>query len=145
MDLAVGIGQRDMVEVDQRDAPDRIARQRLGGPAAHAADADHAHMGRLQPCQAGGAIQARDAAETAVVVVVGRAFVGQRLGQARQMTGKVAGKVAGLGVCGIVHAEGSERGDEAAAAGAAPAAKTGIIRRRCQPIPDKDGKRATIQ
>ncbi|MCY1292641.1 hypothetical protein D9M70_418760 [compost metagenome] len=98
-------------------------------------------MGRLQPCQAGGAIQARDAAETAVVVVVGRAFVGQRLGQARQMTGKVAG----LGVCGIVHAEGSERGDEAAAAGAAPAAKTGIIRRRCQPIPDKDGKRATIQ
>ncbi|MNL11222.1 hypothetical protein D3C87_1320490 [compost metagenome] len=84
MDLAVGVRWRDMVEVDQRNAAHGVACQRLGRPAAHAANADHADAGRLQPGHACRPVQPRHAAETAVVVVVLGGLVGQGLGQAGQ-------------------------------------------------------------
>ncbi len=91
VDLAVGVGYRDMVEIDQRDTADRIARERLGRPAAHPADADHANAGRLQPRQARRAIQARHATEAPVVVVILRALVGKGRRQLRQLRFRLGG------------------------------------------------------
>ena len=47
--LAVDVRGRDRVVVDERDASEPRADQRLGAPAADAADADNEHVRRLEP------------------------------------------------------------------------------------------------
>ena len=89
MDLAVGVALGNVVEVDQRQVPDRAARQRLGCPRAHAADADHDHVGGAETRHRLGAVQSRHAGKAArwigTVVGLGRSWRGTRrpLGQRR--------------------------------------------------------------
>ena len=52
-----------MIEIDQRNAPDRRPRQRLGRPRTDTTDANHAHVRLAQGLQPGRTIQFADAAE----------------------------------------------------------------------------------
>src|SRR5690606_22441370 len=65
--LPAGIGDADVIHVDQSDAADAGARQRLGRPAADTADTDHGHMTALQPGQGFGAIESRYTAEAGII------------------------------------------------------------------------------
>ena len=49
--LAVGVGDADIVHVDQRQAAHARTRQRLGGPGTDAAHADHRHVGARKAFQ----------------------------------------------------------------------------------------------
>ncbi|MNN02797.1 hypothetical protein D3C81_1154670 [compost metagenome] len=69
MDLPVGVGHTDIVEIEQRDLAHPAARQRLGRPGADAADADHRHMGGRQTLETETAIQAGNTAETLLIDV----------------------------------------------------------------------------
>ena len=64
VDLAVGIGNADIIHVDQSDGADAGARQRLSRPGTHAADADHADVRLREHRQRLLAVQSRRAAET---------------------------------------------------------------------------------
>ncbi len=44
MDLPVGIGDTDIIHVDQRNVSDAGTRQRLSGPGAHTANTNYAEM-----------------------------------------------------------------------------------------------------
>ncbi|MCY1428057.1 hypothetical protein D9M71_439280 [compost metagenome] len=68
MHLAVGVGDADVVQVEQGDLAHSGAGQGLCRPGAHAADADHRHMGRLQPGKPVQAIKPGNAAETLVCI-----------------------------------------------------------------------------
>jgi hypothetical protein len=68
MDLPIGVRLRDMVEVDQRDASDRGARKRFGSPRTDATDSDDGYVSLVQARGACGAIQSRDATETALEI-----------------------------------------------------------------------------
>ncbi len=63
VDLPVRIAFRDVVEIDQRQRADRVARERLGHPRPDAADADHRDVRALERGGRRRAVQARDAAE----------------------------------------------------------------------------------
>lgn len=65
VNLPVGVGLGNVIEIDQRQLADTATRQRFGGPGANAADADDANMRRAQARQGACAIEAIDAAETA--------------------------------------------------------------------------------
>ncbi len=66
MDLAVGVGDADIVQIEQADLADAAARQRLGRPGTDPADADHGDMRRCQPFEPSPAIQTGNAAETLI-------------------------------------------------------------------------------
>ena len=77
MDLPIRVAFRDVVEIDQRQRADRVARERLGHPRPDAADPDHRDV---RPLERGGrrrAIQARDAAETPRAIHVKLDFRGR--------------------------------------------------------------------
>ena len=70
VDLPVAVGDVDLVEVDQGQAADPAADQRLGSIAADPAEAEHGHgfagqagqaVGTIQELQAGKAIGLRHA------------------------------------------------------------------------------------
>ncbi|MNY50342.1 hypothetical protein D3C86_1858380 [compost metagenome] len=67
MDLPVGVGHADIVQIEQRNLAHPAARQGLGRPGTDAADADHRHMGGGQPLKANSAVQAGNAAETLLI------------------------------------------------------------------------------
>ncbi|MCY1408620.1 hypothetical protein D9M71_239440 [compost metagenome] len=67
MDLPVGVGHADVVEVEQGYLAHPAARQRLGCPGTYAADTDDRHMAGSQTLQPGPPVQAGDAAETLLV------------------------------------------------------------------------------
>jgi molybdopterin/thiamine biosynthesis adenylyltransferase len=62
--LATGVGQAQVVGVDEGQVADRAARQRLGRPRADAAQPDHRNPRARQPGHGAGAIQPVDAGET---------------------------------------------------------------------------------
>ncbi len=99
LDLAVDVRLGDMVEVDQRQFGQPAARERLGGPGAHAADADHRGPAGAQRAVAGVAVEAAQAAEATLEVgVVGalRHALGQRrAGGGRRCRGKGDGQPRG--------------------------------------------------
>ncbi|MNP20898.1 hypothetical protein D3C76_1134950 [compost metagenome] len=81
VDLPVGVGHADVVQVEQGNLADPAARQRLGRPRADAADTDDRHMAGSQALQAFAPVQAGDATETLIVQLhipplqkTGRAF-----------------------------------------------------------------------
>jgi hypothetical protein len=65
VNLAVDVRLGHMIEVDQGQMPHPAARQRLGRPRAHAANAHHAHPRRRQPGPPRLAIQAGNATKAA--------------------------------------------------------------------------------
>ena len=69
--LPVDIGFGYMIHVDQGDVTNGRACQRLGCPGTHAANTQHAHPCRHEPCYCLPAIQTPDATETAFNVRVG--------------------------------------------------------------------------
>ena len=64
MDLAVSIGDADIVEVDQGDFTDTTARQSFRGPAAYATDTDHHNVGVAQQRQGRFAVKPGDTAKS---------------------------------------------------------------------------------
>ena len=68
MNLAIDVRLGQMVQVDHGDFTDRATCQRLDNPRADPADTDHADMGGAKARQRSGAIQTRNAAETALAV-----------------------------------------------------------------------------
>ena len=72
LDLAVDVRFGHVVEVDQGQAADGAARQRFDDPGTDAAHADHAHMGGAEARQRGRAVQAGNAAETALKIDLGQ-------------------------------------------------------------------------
>ena len=72
LDLPVDVGQRDMVEIDQRDVADPTARQRLGRPGADAAHPDHRYAAAMQHQSCAITVQAVQSAEAAPMVFVER-------------------------------------------------------------------------
>ena len=68
MQLPIHIGFGDMVEINQRDPANRIACQGLNRPRTDTADADDAHMCRLETRQTSRAIQTRNATKAALQV-----------------------------------------------------------------------------
>jgi hypothetical protein len=68
--LAVDVGLGHVVQVDQHQAGHAAARQRLGSPGSHAADAHHRHPQAAQAGVGGVAVQAPQAAEAALQVDV---------------------------------------------------------------------------
>ncbi len=66
--LAVDVAERDHVVVDQREAADTAARQRLHGPGTDAADTDDAKVQLREQGIGTVAVQALDGAETLIVV-----------------------------------------------------------------------------
>ena len=67
-ELAVHVRHADLVEIHQRHRADAAADQRFGGPGAHAADADDAHVRGAQPRQRVTAVESADAGEAVEVV-----------------------------------------------------------------------------
>ncbi len=62
-ELAVGVGDADVIHVDQRQVADATASQGLHHPGADAADTDDGDPGGVQAGQGSGAVEAGDAAE----------------------------------------------------------------------------------
>ena len=56
MNLAVGIGNADIVHINQGNRADAGTRQRFGGPGTHPADTHHAHLRIVQTLQTGHAV-----------------------------------------------------------------------------------------
>ena len=83
VDLPVDVGFAHVVEVDQRQLADSGAGQGFHGPAAHAANADHADMGLADAAGFGVAIQTVHAAKAAVEV--GRSHRGKSLKKRRML------------------------------------------------------------
>ncbi len=77
VDLPVRIAFGDVVEVDQRQRADRIARERLGHPRPDAADPDHRDVRALERGGGRRAVQARHAAETPRAIHVKLDFRGR--------------------------------------------------------------------
>jgi len=75
VDLAVGVGETDVVPVDQREMPDAAARQRLADPRADPAHADDQDVGLAQRSDGGFAVEAEQPAK-AVFVSAGFNWLG---------------------------------------------------------------------
>ena len=67
MYLPVGVGDADVIQIEQADFSNAAARQRLGRPRTNPADTDHRDMRSRQPLQPLGAVQTGDAAEPLIV------------------------------------------------------------------------------
>ena len=76
VDLAVGVGDAEVVGVDQGHAADAAAREAFRGPAADAADADHGDFRPAEAFQRGQAVEASDAGKAVEVGVAHAAIVG---------------------------------------------------------------------
>jgi len=66
--LAVEVGERNMIHVDQAQLANTRARERFGDPRADAAKASHHHMGLLQTPQSRLAVEPGDSCELALFV-----------------------------------------------------------------------------
>lgn len=91
MDLPVRIAFCNVVEIDERQAADRAARERFGHPGADAADADDGHVRALEGRQGGGAVKPRHTGEAPraiglIEIMVGRAR-GDKIRARRQGAG----------------------------------------------------------
>src|SRR5690554_266121 len=69
MELAVDVGDADVVQVDEGNPADSAASQGLRRPGADPADADDAHMGSRQNIQGVLAVKPLDATETLRVII----------------------------------------------------------------------------
>src|SRR5690554_298669 len=71
MQLAVGVGDTDVVHIDQGNRANAAASQGFRRPGAHAAEADNGDVGTAESVQGFAAIEALYAAEAESVVVAG--------------------------------------------------------------------------
>ena len=62
--LAIDVGLRHVVQIDQHQPRHTASGQRFHGPGAHAAQAHHGHLGRADPGIAKVTVQATQTAET---------------------------------------------------------------------------------
>ena len=70
VNLPVHVGLGDVIHVDQREPPDAAARQRLSGPRAHTANADHHDMGVKNRLRAFDTIESAQSTKTSLEVGV---------------------------------------------------------------------------
>ncbi len=67
LDLPVGIGDADVVQVEQADLADAAARQGLGDPGTDPAEPDHRHVRSGQPLEPVAPVKPGYAAETLLI------------------------------------------------------------------------------
>ena len=76
VNLPVGVGHTDLVEVDEDEAAYAGSGERLDGPRANAADADDHHRSSGDPVGRGVAVESSDTAESFVVLGLGVGHAG---------------------------------------------------------------------
>src|SRR5690606_41634118 len=68
-ELAVDVGEADVIEIDERQPADAAPRERLDRPGPDATHSDHCNMRRVQPLERVAPVEARESAEAMKVVV----------------------------------------------------------------------------
>ena len=68
VELAVNVGDTDVVQIDQRELANARARQRLYRPATHAAYPDHNYMGMAKRLRSALAVEASYTAKAKIIV-----------------------------------------------------------------------------